>query len=240
MPFDGGIRGTAIVVTLALGLLVGVGVTQSWAELASIAGADGVIRIVKMSSVQQFGGSDSCAYQPSEQPGLGGRRFTYAKLSSLIRGTAGQYGLDPELVMALVKVESNFNPYAISPKGARGLMQLIPATARLYGLRNYYDPAGNVDAGVRHLRMLLEKYNHELDLALAAYNAGCGAVDRYGAIPPYGETVRFVKRVKAIYCMYRGGATVDGSMVAYSGGGNLCRFVREDGTIVIRAHSGRQ
>lgn len=241
MPFEGGMRRTTIVVTLVLGLAMGMGVMHSWAELASIQCADGVIKIVQLreTPARQFAGNASCAYRAPEQTGLGGSGSTYAQLSSLIRGTARRYGVDPELVMALVKVESNFDPYALSPKGARGLMQLIPATARLYGLRDYYDPAANVDAGVRHLRTLLRRYNHELDLVLAAYNAGCGAVDRYGGVPPYGETIRFVKKVKRIYYMHGGGPTVNGSMVAYSGG-NLHRFVREDGTIVIRAYSGRQ
>ena len=103
--------------------------------------------------------------------------------------------MDPNLVRALVKVESNFNPHAVSSKGAMGLMQLMPATARMYDVRNPFDAAQNVDAGVRHLKGLLENFGGNVSLSLAAYNAGQGAVERNGGIPPYTETRNYVKRI---------------------------------------------
>jgi len=108
---------------------------------------------------------------------------------------ASAYGLEPSLVKAVVHAESAFNPYATSRKGASGLMQLMPATAEQYGVTDIYDPVQNIQAGVRHLKYLLRKYDNKYHLALAAYNAGERAVRRYRGIPPYRETRRYVKKV---------------------------------------------
>jgi len=108
---------------------------------------------------------------------------------------AQKYGLPPELVRSVIKAESGFAPQAVSPKGAIGLMQLMPDTARNLGA-DPHDPAANVDAGTRYLRALLEKYDGELRHALAAYNAGPGAVEKYRGIPPYPETVNYIRRVE--------------------------------------------
>jgi soluble lytic murein transglycosylase-like protein len=112
--------------------------------------------------------------------------------------SARRYGLNPTLVAAVVEAESKFDPRAVSRKGARGLMQLMPATARRLGFQpaELHDPEKNLDAGARYLRQLVDRYG-ELDLALAAYNAGEGAVDRHGGVPPYRETVAYVRRVYA-------------------------------------------
>ena len=105
-------------------------------------------------------------------------------------------GVRSDLVRAVMQVESAFNPNAISPKGAMGLMQLMPATMRQYGVRNAFNPAENVRAGVAYLRALLDRYSNNEELALAAYNAGPGAVDKYGqAIPPYRETQNYVAKI---------------------------------------------
>jgi soluble lytic murein transglycosylase-like protein len=112
-----------------------------------------------------------------------------------IRNVASQEGLDPSLIKAVALVESGFNPRAVSPKGARGLMQLMPATARLYGVRDPHDPYENLRAGTRHLRDLLIEFHGDLPLALAAYNAGSGAVRRSGGIPNYKETRDYVRKV---------------------------------------------
>ncbi|HEV3334065.1 MAG TPA: lytic transglycosylase domain-containing protein [Bryobacteraceae bacterium] len=113
----------------------------------------------------------------------------------LADGAAERYGLPPQLVRSVMKVESGFAPQAVSPKGAIGLMQLMPATAQSLGA-DPHDPAANVDAGVRYLRELLEKYNGGLRHALAAYNAGPAAVEKYQGIPPYRETMNYIRRVE--------------------------------------------
>jgi len=100
-------------------------------------------------------------------------------------------------VKAVIHAESDFVPYAVSPKGALGLMQLMPATARRHGVWRVFDPRENVEGGVRYLRFLLDRYAGNVRLALAAYNAGEGAVDRYGGIPPYRETQEYLERVLA-------------------------------------------
>jgi soluble lytic murein transglycosylase-like protein len=115
---------------------------------------------------------------------------------NLISEHARLNGVRSDLVRAVMQVESAFNPNAISPKGAMGLMQLMPATMRQYGVRNAFNPAENVRAGVAYLRNLLDRYSNNEELALAAYNAGPGAVDKHGqAVPPYRETRNYVARI---------------------------------------------
>ncbi|MFN7983428.1 MAG: transglycosylase SLT domain-containing protein [Vicinamibacterales bacterium] len=114
----------------------------------------------------------------------------------LIRKAAAEHGVDASLVRAVIQVESAYQPRARSSKGAVGLMQVMPATGRQYGITNLWDPASNIRAGVTHLRTLLDRY--PLALALAAYNAGEAAVDRFSGIPPFPETVDYVARVRAL------------------------------------------
>jgi soluble lytic murein transglycosylase-like protein len=113
----------------------------------------------------------------------------------VIDAEARRYNVDAALVSALIRAESNYEPYAVSRKGARGLMQLMPATARRLDVRHPFDAAANVRGGVRYLRELLERFDHKPELVLAAYNAGEGAVESYGGVPPYRETVGYVKRI---------------------------------------------
>lgn len=117
------------------------------------------------------------------------------KYRDLVASSAARHGVDVRLVHALIEVESAYHSRALSPKGAKGLMQLMPATARQYGALDLYDPEVNIDAGIRHLKSLLERFRFEVPLALAAYNAGEGAVTRFGGIPPFRETQAYVARI---------------------------------------------
>ncbi|PYQ55027.1 MAG: transglycosylase [Acidobacteria bacterium] len=116
-------------------------------------------------------------------------------LAALAEAAARRHALDPELVRAVVAVESDFHADAVSSKGAQGLMQLMPATARALGVKDAFDPAQNLDGGARHLRALIDQYGGDVKRALAAYNAGPGAVARHGGVPPYAETREYVRKV---------------------------------------------
>ncbi len=127
------------------------------------------------------------------------RAFTQQDIDAAIDEAAARHHVDPNLVRSVVKVESNFNPNAVSRKGAMGLMQLMPSTARSLNVSNPFDPQQNVDAGVRHLRKLLDTYGGNVRLSLAAYNAGAGAVARSAGIPRFRETQDYVRRITNLY-----------------------------------------
>ncbi len=120
-------------------------------------------------------------------------------LAPHIDGASQQYGIDPKLIQAVIHVESNFDPQALSPKGAQGLMQLMPQTAKDLQVSDAFSPKENIDGGTRYLRYLLDLYNQDMSLALAAYNAGPEKVNLYKGVPPYQETRTYVQRVIQIY-----------------------------------------
>jgi len=128
-----------------------------------------------------------------------GHQASPDEIDASIVMAAARHNVDPNLVRAVIKQESNFNSNAVSRKGAMGLMQLMPQTARQLNVRNPFDPEQNVDAGVRHLKRLLENYNGDVPLALAAYNAGSGAVSRSAGIPHFAETQNYVRRITNLY-----------------------------------------
>ena len=126
-------------------------------------------------------------------------QWTPTAVDGLIEDVARRHSVDPNLVRAMIKVESNFNPHARSRKGAMGLMQLMPSTARDLNVYNPYDPAQNLDGGIRHIKSLLEQNGGDVALSLAAYNAGQGAVNRHRGVPRYKETQDYVKRITEMY-----------------------------------------
>ncbi len=128
-----------------------------------------------------------------------GHQASQEEIDESIVMAAARHNVDPNLVRAVVKVESNFNSNAVSRKGAMGLMQLMPSTARSLNVKNPFDPAQNVDAGVRHLKQLLENYGGNVDLTLAAYNAGSGAVARSSGVPHFAETQNYVRKITNLY-----------------------------------------
>ena len=148
------------------------------------------------------------------------RAFTQQDIDAAIDAAAARHNVDPSLVRSVVKVESNFNPNAVSRKGAMGLMQLMPSTARSLNVANPFDPAQNVDAGVRHLRKLLDSYGGNVRLSLAAYNAGSGAVARSAGVPRFRETQNYVRRITDLY---NGGGVIE----SFAGGSTGNPFVRE-------------
>ena len=129
---------------------------------------------------------------PQRPPGAAG----VPGIAETVDRIARQNQLSPRLVHSVIQAESNYDPNAVSPKGAQGLMQLIPATARRFGVANVFDPADNIQGGARYLKHLLELYKGDETLALAAYNAGEGAVSRYGGVPPFPETQGYVAKVR--------------------------------------------
>lgn len=125
-------------------------------------------------------------------------------IDEIIETFSEKYGVDSDFIKAIIKQESGFNPKATSKKGAMGLMQLMPATAKSLGVINAYNPWENVEGGVKHIKNLLNKYNNNSELALAAYNAGAGAVKKYGGIPPYKETQNYVNSIMSTYNKIKG------------------------------------
>jgi len=151
----------------------------------------------------------------------------------MVREVAASHGLDPNLVDLVIRMESGYNTRAVSRKGARGLMQLMPATAAMYGVQDVFDAKENVQAGVRYLRDMLQRYSSNLTLALAAYNAGPGAVDRYGGVPPFRETRNYVDSIMGAYQGRQAGVLAGGFGAAAQRGPPPRALQGQDGRVVI-------
>jgi len=132
--------------------------------------------------------------------------LTQAPYGEMIQAASEKYGVDADLVFSVIAAESNFNPKAISRRGARGLMQLLPTTATRFGVKDIFDPGQNIDAGTRYLRDLLKTYQGNMALTLAAYNAGPGAVQKFGRVPPYNETIAYVRAIRKTYAQRKANA----------------------------------
>ncbi|MDF1536972.1 MAG: lytic transglycosylase domain-containing protein [bacterium] len=129
---------------------------------------------------------------------------SYYPYREIVVEACSLYRMDEALIRAVMEVESDYNRYAVSSAGARGLMQLMPGTAAVLGVRNTWDPKQNIQAGTRHLNGLLKRFSGDLELTLAAYNAGTSTVIRYGSVPPYPQTQNYVKKVISLYRTYAG------------------------------------
>ena len=170
----------------------------------------------------EIAAEDVVAIEPEEVfTPLPAKPIVKAPYRELVEAAAARYKVDADLITSVIAVESNFDPKALSPKNARGLMQLLPETAERLGVQNIYDPQENIDAGTRYLRELLQMYNNDLALALAAYNAGPERVQQYGRVPPFAETLSYVRRVKRSYEKSKSKASVkkpapSGAMAATS------------------------
>ena len=193
---------TASVFTLAVLMAA-----PALATVYTFTDASGVTHFTNVPSDPRYAGMARVPYRLSAYKSVktsSGYPTASDRYAPLMKKAAREHSLDQALLRAMIAVESGFDPYAVSPKGAVGLMQLMPETARRYGVRNLYDPAENIQGGAKYLRDLMRKFNNDLSLTLAAYNAGEDAIVQYGhRIPPYRETLQYVPRVLTLYREYQ-------------------------------------
>ena len=167
------------------------------------------------------------------------QRAAPLEIEALVSEVSARHGLDPRLVTTVIGVESGFNALAVSPKGARGLMQLMPETARQYGVRNLHDPRENVEGGVAYLKDLTQRYGGDLRLALAAYNAGPEAVQRASGVPNFRETRDYLRRIESRYgALSLGGPEGNGGTRRRTGGVGIRAVVGQDGELTFTNAQG--
>jgi soluble lytic murein transglycosylase-like protein len=198
------------ILSLAIAFLALIPVGQAAADIYQYTDKDGVIHFSNV-DVERGRKYRKVKAEPKKEKESARKRGTTARASSpesgkvpqsyidIISTACDRHGVDPLLVHAIVKVESDFNPYAMSRKGAMGLMQLMPQTAFDMKVRDTFNPGENIDGGVKYLRYLIDRYDGNLSLALAAYNSGETAVNKWGTIPPFPETKNYVQRVLKLY-----------------------------------------
>jgi len=183
-----------------------VGISPACADIYRHVDANGVVHFTNAPQYTKLTSKRDWSFYRTErranQTSVGSVNLPHA-YKDIIRHYASSYRLEEALVKAVIKTESNYNPQAVSKKGARGLMQLIPETARMLRVNDPFDPMQNIRGGSNYLRLMLDQFNGNLDLALAAYNAGPNAVQRHGGIPPYEETRTYVQRVRRYLDLYR-------------------------------------
>ncbi len=198
-------------ITLFVMMLTSLWAVSAQADLYAYTDEHGILNITNVPSTDARykllrKESNGRIWKNSVKTSSSGTRRSYKKtagLDSIVQQAAQANKVDAALVHAVIHVESGFNPHAVSPKGASGLMQLMPATARRYGVQDIFDPEENIGAGVRYLKDLLKMFNNNQRLALAAYNAGENSVLRFGGIPPYPETTQYVTKVLSMHTRYR-------------------------------------
>lgn len=179
-------------------------VEPAQAGIYTFTDANGVMHFTNVPSTPRYAGMRRVAYMPEPAVTRQARPVDPSRFSPLVEQAAREHQIDQALLRAVIAVESGCDPNAVSRKGAVGLMQLMPQTARRYGVRNIYDPAQNIQGGARYLRDLMGKFNNDLPLVLAAYNAGEDAIAQHGnRIPPYRETRSYVPRVLDFYRQYQ-------------------------------------
>ncbi len=189
---------------IAAGLAGFLVVGAAIADVEVHTGADGRKVFTNTPSVRVASRPATARSTPSTRPARSASPAAIAlvsrdELDSLIEEHSGRNRLDPDLVRAVIRAESGFNPRAVSSKGAMGLMQLMPATAADLDVDDAFDPESNIDGGTRYLRQMFDEFEGQIELALAGYNAGPNAVRHYGGIPPFAETRRYVERVLRDY-----------------------------------------
>lgn len=184
----------------------GVAISPVFADIYRHVDANGVVHFTNAPQYTKLTNKRDWAFYRTErrrsETSVGRVSLPHA-YTDIIRHYASSYRLEEALVKAVIKAESNYNPQAVSNKGAQGLMQLIPETARQMRVSDPFDPSQNIRGGSNYLRLMLDQFNGNLDLALAAYNAGPNAVQRHGGIPPYEETRTYVQRVRRYLDLYR-------------------------------------